>query len=166
MFKVGPKWSTHAPWPGFYRHNTYQALRLRNKFCPGDLVRTETISVPHIDLPEALSRSKSWNGKEIEQRFPAQPDVDLVKAYTFREGTRTSVLLYSRELTRTIPVTIHYPQTQKPGGRLVRLEAEAPHSNNIHEEEVRTVESDHPVTGLTATVQLAPFSACVLMTEE
>lgn len=166
LFKVGPKWSTHSPWPGFHRHSTYQALRLRNRYCDGDLMKTETLTVPRIDLPEAVSRSKSWNGKEIEQRFPAQPGVDLVKAYTFRDGTRTSVLLYSRELSRTIPITIHYPRTQKPGGRLLRLEAAAPHSNNIHEEQVRTVQSDHPVGGLAATVQLSPFSACVLMTEE
>lgn len=86
----GTHWNSHSDFADGFRPSIgWLAMTLRNRWARGDLV-----AVAGRDVPTAT------RGKEA---------IPLAGAYAFRDGERWSLVLLSRSLGETIPVTLQLP---------------------------------------------------------
>jgi hypothetical protein len=104
-FSEGQTWSSHAEWyRGGQAYPSWMGLALFNREALGDMLKTETVSVPSIDLAGFRRR------QSVE-------DAPLAAVYATRNGTRYSVFVISRKVDGYpvegddgyIPVTLNLP---------------------------------------------------------
>ena len=129
-FKEGIRWSSHAKWyNGGQAYPSWALLSLFNNEGRGDMLATETRSVPRIDLKPFRRRN-------------AVDDAPLVAAYATRKGRRYNVFLVSRRVPGYpdgagpgyTPVTLDLPFKSVDAMRVYRLSGD-PASNNIYRED-------------------------------
>ncbi len=133
-FAQGTYWSSHTLVKDGYRpHVGWLALKLRNRYATGQMVRVQAGSMPTL----------AWDGK----------DEPLAGCYAFREGARLSVIVLSRKLGGThdgrdfgdgsIPVTLRLPAKPVGSATLYKLTGD-PRANN---RQAMTIElQSEPVT--------------------
>ncbi len=131
-FKEGTLWSSHAKWyNGGQAYPSWALLSLFNNEGRGDMLATETRSVPRADL------------KKFKRR-QAVDDAPLLAVYATRKGNRYNVFVVSRRVpgypqgggTGYTPVTLDLPFKSVDAIRLYRLAGD-PMSNNIYGNEAR-----------------------------
>lgn len=119
-FSQGQYWSSHTLMNDGYRgHAHWQALKLRNRFASGPMVRTRTDATPTI----------AWASK----------DWPLLGSYAFRDGAKLSVFVLSRKLggvhdghdfgDGSTPVTLNLPANPVGAATLYALTGD-PRTNN------------------------------------
>jgi len=119
-FAQGQYWSSHTLMNDGYRpHAHWQAIKLRNRFASGQMVRVRTDATPTI----------AWNNK----------DWPLIGCYAFRDGAKLSVFVLSRKLggvhdghdfgDGSTPVTLHLPANPVGPAMLYSLTGD-PRTNN------------------------------------
>lgn len=112
-FGVGPYSSHSYLWNGFRPHPVWEALQMRNQYCHGDMVNVATNSVPVTSDTNA---------------FP------LISTYAFHEVNasgldQVDVVVLSRDLNNSTPVTLNLPGASTGTGTLYTLTGD-PRTNN------------------------------------
>ncbi len=124
--KDGSQWASHAPWfRGGQAYPSWQLLSLFNGMATGDMLRTETLSVPVADL-------KPHERRKGIRRAP------LAATYATRTGNRHVIVVVSRKIADYpfvgddgfTPVTIELPFARAKNLTLYRLTGD-PRSNNL-----------------------------------
>lgn len=142
-FDHGTHWKSHAKWyHGGQAYPSWKLLSLFNNQATGDMLRTETISVPSVDLPAFKRRQ-------------AVQDAPLAAVYATRRGNRYAVFVVSRKVPDYplagddgyIPVTIELPFHRARRVTLYRM-AGNPMANNILADEVKIDKIELPASRL------------------
>lgn len=122
----GSHWASHAPWfRGGQAYPSWQLLSLFNNQATGDMLRTETLSVPVADL-KAYERRKG---------IASAP---LAAVYATRKGNRYAIVAISRKVPDYplagddgfTPMTIDLPFAGARNLTLYRMTGD-PHANNL-----------------------------------
>lgn len=128
----GDRWKSHAKWyHGGQAYPSWKLLALFNKEATGDMLRTETLSVPSADLG-AFSRRRTVS------------DAPLSAIYATRKGNRYNLFVLSRKVPGYpvkgddgyTPVTVELPFSKARSITLYRMTG-APDANNLTGDNVR-----------------------------
>lgn len=131
-FDHGDLWKSHAPWfHGGQAYPSWKLLSLFNTQATGDMLRTDTLSVPSADL-------KAFKRRQSVRKAP------LVAVYATRHHERYSVFVVSRKVPGYpvagddgyTPVTIDLPFGKARQVTLYRMAGD-PMANNILSENVK-----------------------------
>jgi hypothetical protein len=116
-FSEGRTWSSHTKWyRGGQAYPCWKVLEVFNKHGTGDFLRTETVSVPTVDLAQFKRRR-------------AVEDAPLTAVYASREGNRVTLFVLSRKIPNYpvegddgyTPVTVELPFTRCESIRIFRM---------------------------------------------
>jgi hypothetical protein len=138
-FDSGNLWKSHAKWyHGGQAYPSWKLLSLFNREASGDMLRTETLSVPSAEL-RAFSRRR------------AVKDAPLAAVYATREAGRYSIFVISRKVPGYpvsgddgyTPVDIELPFSTAESVTLYRMTG-APHANNLLHDDVKIEKLDMP----------------------
>lgn len=125
-FRAGSHWASHAPWfRGGQAYPSWQLLSLFNNVAIGNLLRTETLSVPAADL------------KPFERR-KGIANAPLAAVYATRNDDRYAVVVISRKVPDYpvagddgfTPMTVDLPFARARSLTLYRMTGD-PHANNL-----------------------------------
>lgn len=125
-FRNGSHWASHAPWyRGGQAYPAWQLLSLFNNQGTGDMLRTDTLSVPVADL------------KPYERRKGVS-NAPLAAVYATRRENRHVIVVISRKIADYpfagddgfTPVTIDLPFARAKTLTLYRMAGD-PRSNNL-----------------------------------
>jgi hypothetical protein len=142
-FDSGDLWKSHAKWyHGGQAYPSWKLLALFNKEATGDMLRTETVSVPSTDL-EAFSHRRTVK------------DAPLIAVYATRQKDRYSLFVLSRKIPNYpvsgdagyTPVTVELPFSQAKSVTLYRMTG-APDANNLLRDDVRIEKLEIPSSNL------------------
>lgn len=142
-FHDGAYWSSHAKWyRGGQFYPSWKLIALFNNEATGDMLRTETLSVPGIDL-------------QAFQRRRAVQDAPLTAVYATRKANRFSLLVLSRKVPDYpvagdggfTPVTIDLPFSHAKSITLFRMTGD-PRANNLLVDNVKIEKIDIPASHL------------------
>ncbi len=131
-FGSGNLWKSHAKWyDGGQAYPSWKLLGLFNKEATGDMLRTETLSVPSADL-KAFSRRQTIK------------DAPLAAIYATRKEERYSLFVLSRKVPNYpvksddgyTPVTVELPFSEAKSVTLYRMTG-APDANNLLSDNVK-----------------------------
>ncbi len=114
MYQIGTgPFTSHTNFAnGFRPHPIWEALQMRNNYCSGPMVLTNTNSVP-----------TSTDGNN----YP------LIAVYTFQDAkvaNQADVVVISRDLNNQTPVTLHFPATPTGYAQLYTLTGDPRLDNN------------------------------------
>ncbi|MDP2787991.1 MAG: hypothetical protein Q8O79_07940 [Pseudomonadota bacterium] len=130
-FDQGTRWRSHAKWyDGGQAYPSWKLLSLFNNEATGDMLRSETVSVPSVDLT-AFSRRQTVK------------DAPLVAVYATRQGDRFNLFVISRKAPDYplagddghTPVSIDLPFGQAKSVSLYKMTGD-PRAHNIHADQV------------------------------
>lgn len=153
-FEPGANWTSHTLHVNGYRpHAPWLALQMRNQHCSGDMVQTVFDSGPTIDLPA-----------QDEGFIPPRADVPLVTSYAFRDDDSYCIFVLSRDVTQTIPVTLHLPGEPAPAATLYTLTGD-PTDTNIDAMNITVEEQTISDMAATYTFDLRPASIYLYKTQ-
>ncbi len=148
-FSRGRTWSSHAEWyNGGQAYPCWKVLEMFNHHATGDVLRTETVRVPTIDLQKFRRRR-------------AVEDAPLAAVYAMRSGDRVSVFVLSRKIPGYpvegddgyTPVTVDLPFQRAQSITLHRMVGD-PRAENIHAEEVEFETVHIPASEFSSTFAL------------
>jgi hypothetical protein len=148
-FDSGNLWKSHAKWyHGGQAYPSWKLLALFNKEATGDMLRTETASVPSADL-KAFSRRR------------AVKDAPLAAIYATRKEDRYSLFVISRKIPNYpvkgddgyTPVTVELPFSEARSVTLYRMTG-APDANNLLRDDVRIEKLEIPSSSLSRRFSL------------
>jgi hypothetical protein len=123
-FGRGPLWTSHAKWYfGGQAYPSWKALALFNGEGTGDMLRTESLSVPTTDL------------KAFERR-QAVKNAPLAAVYATRKPGRLNLFVLSRKVDGFTPVTVELPFDRAESITLYRMSG-APEANNLMADNVK-----------------------------
>jgi hypothetical protein len=134
-------WHSHARWEdGGQAYPCWKVLALFNNQGTGDVLRTETASVPTWDLPKFKRRA-------------AVNDAPLAAVYATRDGDRFNVFVLSRKVDNHpvkgddgyTPVTIDLPFASARSITLYRMAAD-PRAHNLDDDVVKVEKVDVPAS--------------------
>lgn len=117
LFGMGPgPYSSHSTFDnGFFPHPVWEAMQMRNAYLNGDMVWTVGNTVPTVAAPDG-------------NNYPA------LSVYGFRDNSsgnnQADIVVISRDLTNTTPVTLHFPGTPSGTGNLYTLTGDPRGDNN------------------------------------
>ena len=132
MFQPGAYWSSHAKWyRGGQAYPAWKLIALFDNEATGDMLRTQTLSGPAVDLPAV-------------QRRRAVADAPLAAIYATRKGERYSVVVLSRKVAGYpeagsdgyTPVSVGLPFSQAKSVTLFRMTGD-PKANNLLADNVK-----------------------------
>lgn len=138
-FNSGPYWTSHAKWyRGGHAYPSWKLISLFNNKGTGDMLRTETLSVPSVNL-------KSFNQRQSVKNAP------LIAIYATKNNHRFSLFVISRKIPHYplqsddgyTPVNITLPFKSAKSVQLYRMTGE-PSDNNVLSENVtvKTIKID------------------------
>ena len=148
-FSRGRTWSSHAEWyNGGQAYPCWKVLEMFNHHATGDVLRTETVQVPSIDLQKFRRRQ-------------AVEDAPLAAVYATRSGDRFSVFVLSRKVPGYpvegddgyTPVTVNLPFRKAESITLHRMAGD-PRAENIHGEEVKIETVEIPTSEFSSAFKL------------
>jgi fibronectin type 3 domain-containing protein len=118
MYQLGSgPYTSHTNFAnGFRPHPVWEALELRNNYCSGPMVLTNTNSVP------TYSDATVTSGQAVP----------LIAVYTFQDAhiaNQADVVVISRDLNNSTPVTLNFPATPTGSATLYTLTGD-PRANN------------------------------------
>jgi hypothetical protein len=123
-FGRGQLWTSHAKWYfGGQAYPSWKALALFNSEGTGDMLRTETLSVPSTSL------------KAVERRR-AVADAPLAAVYATRKADRLNLFVLSRKADDFTPVSVELPFERAESITLYRMSG-APEANNLMADNVK-----------------------------
>jgi hypothetical protein len=123
-FGRGQLWTSHAKWYfGGQAYPSWKALALFNSEGTGDMLRTETLSVPRTSL------------KAVERRR-AVADAPLAAVYATRKADRLNLFVLSRKADDFTPVSVELPFERAESITLYRMSG-APEANNLMADNVK-----------------------------
>jgi hypothetical protein len=127
----GHLWTSHAKWYlGGQAYPSWKALALFNREAPGDMLRTETLSVPTTDL-------------KLFERRQAVKDAPLAAVYATRAPGRLNLFVLSRKVEGFTPVTVELPFERAGSITLYRMSG-APEANNVMADNVKIEQLEIP----------------------
>lgn len=138
-FDHGTYWKSHAMWhQGGQAYPSWKLLSLFNNQATGDMLKTETLSVPSVDL-------QAYNSRQQVK------DAPLTAVYATRRGSRYSVFVISRKVPDFpimgdegyTPVAIELPFKKAAKVTLYRMAGD-PSANNIMTDEAKVEKIDLP----------------------
>lgn len=142
-FDSGMLWKSHAKWyHGGQAYPSWKLLALFNRESSGDMLRTETLSVPSVNL-KAFSRRQTIK------------DAPLAAIYATHKGDRYSLFVLSRKVPDYpvsgddgyTPVNVELPFSKAKSVTLYRMTG-APHANNLLGDNVRIEKIEMPPSKL------------------
>ncbi len=132
-FGRGHLWTSHAKWYlGGQAYPSWKVLALFNREAPGDMLRTETLSVPTADL-------------KVFERRQAVKDAPLAAVYATRAPGRLNLFVLSRKVEGFTPVTVELPFERAGSITLYRMSG-APEANNLMADNVRIEQLEIPAS--------------------
>ena len=146
----GYYWKSHAKWyRGGQAYPSWKLLALFNTEALGDMLRTETRSVPSVDLPK-------------HRRRQAVTDAPLAAVYATRRAGRVNVFVVSRKIANYpvkgddgyIPVTVHLPFTKVTSIKLHKMAGD-PRANNLTSDEAKIETQEIPVSQFSPEFKLS-----------
>ena len=137
------------------------AVQMRNEHAAGDLMKTEAVKVPTVDLPEAVIASGGHGANRKETPLPAAPATPTLVSHAFREGKQWSVVLISREPEASRKVRLDLPFTPQSAYTEVRLQNEDPLATNRTGLTVTPVSTEKTGASPTMTVEMPPHSIAI-----
>lgn len=165
-FQTGVNWTSHSDGDSMRPIAAWQALELRNKYCPGDLMKVETLDVKTIDVPDSLGMQINWKGEKKEMRIKGRNGIPMVRCYAFKDGKNHSVLLLNRLYSEARTVKLDLSMTPKPEGSIHSLSYKESRATNrdellygVEEKKVDNLKQNYEIT-------LPPCSATVLSYSE
>lgn len=138
-FDSGNLWKSHAKWyHGGQAYPSWKLLALFNNEASGDMLRTETLSVPSADL-KAFSRRQTIK------------DAPLAAVYATHKADRYSLFVLSRKVPDYpvsgddgyTPVNVELPFSEAKSVTLYRMTG-APQANNLLSDNVRIEKLEIP----------------------
>ncbi len=162
--RTGPNWASHNL--DFIPTTTWLAMLLRNKYCTGELLQTESPNIETMDLPERRSVGLGNDGRPTEKTIAAVPGVPLTRLYAFRDGKRRSFIALNRSFNEPKTVRIDFSYEPEPEVTEYVLTASDPRATNRNGEDVaiRTEKKTGFRSGY--EVVIPPASAVVLVNNE
>jgi hypothetical protein len=148
-FQAGPYWSSHAKWyRGGQAYPAWKSIALFNQEATGDMLRTQTLSVPGIDV-------------QAQQRRRAVQDAPLAAVYATRKASRVSLIVVSRKVADIpaagddgyTPVTIDLPFGPAKAITLFRMTGN-PKTNNLTADNVKVEKIAIPAARVSSTLVL------------
>ena len=132
-FGRGHLWTSHAKWYlGGQAYPSWKVLALFNREATGDMLRTETLSVPTADL-------------KVFERRPAVKDAPLAAVYATRAPGRLNLFVLSRKVEGFTPVTVELPFERAGSITLYRMGG-APEANNLMADNVKIEKLEIPAS--------------------
>ncbi|MGF1447938.1 MAG: carbohydrate binding domain-containing protein [Opitutales bacterium] len=138
-FSEGERWTSHAEWyNGGQAFPCWKVLEVFNKYGTGDILRTQTTSVPTADL----AKFKRRQGVD---------DAPLAAVYASRDGDRLTLFVISRKIPNFpiegddgfIPLSVELPFTQFESLRVLRMAGDHT-AHNIFIDQVGFEEMEMP----------------------
>jgi len=165
-FATGINWTSHTDGNSMRPFASWQGLELRNRFCPGDLIKVDAKEVKTLTIPDALAMSINWKGEKKEIKVKGCENIQMVRCYAFQKEKQHSILLLNRSFkeTRTVKVTMPYSPQSKVD--IHRLAYHEPRATNRDELLYKIESEEKNDFAQTYTIQLPPSSAMVLVNEE
>ncbi|MBU1690124.1 MAG: hypothetical protein KJ958_04835 [Gammaproteobacteria bacterium] len=142
-FDSGNLWKSHAKWyHGGQAYPSWKLLALFNNEASGDMLRTETLSVPSADL-KAFSRRQTIK------------DAPLAAIYATHKADRYSLFVLSRKVPDYpvrgddgyTPVNVELPFSEAKSITLYRMTG-APQANNLLSDNVKIEKLEIPLSKL------------------
>lgn len=165
-FKVrkGNKWSSHSK--NGIPHNAWLALKMRNIYCRGSLMKVDETKVATVDLPEVTVMTQTTHGKKKKKTRKAHPGMELTRLYAFKEGKRWSFIALNRSFTNPQKITINIPYSPNSNFKEYLLTTDDLRATNREEEHIKIIESDKKGFKNGYTFTLKPSRAVVIVNEE
>jgi hypothetical protein len=148
LFQPGYNWTSHTlETAGFRPHPSWLALEMRNTLVSGDMVATQRLDTPTVDL-------------DRQGALDAVDGLPQLASYAFRDGDTWSVFLLSRRLEQATPVELHLPSASMVPTGAWGLEGD-PRENNLDEDRVVITElppPEAPAAGAPLRLDMPPGS--------
>lgn len=161
-FQTGVNWSSHTDGDSMRPFAAWQALELRNKFCKGDLMQVDPLSVKTVDLPDSLAMQINWKGEKKETRIKGKKDISMVRCFAFADGKNHSVLLINRMYDEPRTVKLDLPSAPGPNITIHSLSYHEPRATNRDELLYKIEESTKNNFASGYEITIPPCSATVI----
>lgn len=166
-FRNGVNWSAFSDHSRMIPVPAWTALKMRNLYCEGDLMKVREVSVKKINLPEITAETMDWKGNKGKARtIPGRTGIPTSVCYAFRNGEAHSVLLLNRSFDEARRVVLQFPFPAGESGKLYQLSHADPAAHNFFEENVKMEEKALGAVNQTFSFILPPASVCVLTVDE
>lgn len=158
--KLDPKWSTHNH--NMVPHSTFLALRLRNAFCSGDLLKIKEGALETVNIPAQQAIGLNNDAQRVGTKLPAMSGVPLVRLYAFKDGNRYSYITLNRSLKEAQTVTVELPYTPQDEYTVYMLTGD-PRDTNRFEEKLKIKEEKKSGFSRKFTFEIPPASCCTIV---
>jgi len=165
-FQTGVNWTSHSDGDSMRPIAAWQALELRNKYCPGDLMQVDPVTVQTIDVPDSLGMQINWKGEKKEMTIKGRKGIQMVRCYAFKDGKNRSVLLINRNYATPRTVKLDLPVAPKPECKIHSLSYQEPRATNRDELLYTDQEETRNDLKQTYEMTIPPCSATVLTFSE
>ncbi len=165
QFKSGSHWASHNNPIDMIPYPSWLALQLVNRQARGDLMSVETVSGETVNVPDKEIIRTSNDGKGSKGTVVGRANVPLSACYTYRDGTRYTLVLINRDFKAVRPVQVDLPAAGKKPSRLFALTHPNPKTHNRSAYNVKIAEREGPVLAKEMKFDVPPASVLVLVGE-
>ena len=161
-YKTGEYWSSHNNPVDRVPYPTWLALGMKNRLCPGDLLRVDPLAVGSIDIADKQVYKTNNDGTGSLHTIKGRKGVHLLSCHAFRNGQDVSLLILNRSLDQARSATLRMPADHHGAARLHVLTHSDPKANNRFQQNVAVVELDGPDFRDGMVVTVPPASVVVV----
>jgi hypothetical protein len=165
-YATGDYWASHNNPLQMIAYPSWLALKMRNVYCPGDLLSVQRLEGKTVDVPDKEIVRTSNDGKGSKETVQGRRNVPLLACYAFRDGAKFSVMLINRSMTETRTAQLDLPKEASGKSLLATLTNPDPKANNRKEENVKIQESAGPEMKSGMQVAVPPASVVIVSTEK
>jgi hypothetical protein len=161
-YATGDYWASHNTPLQMIAYPSWLSLKMRNVYCPGDLISVQCLEGKTVDVPDKEVLRTSNDGKGSKDKVLGRQNVPLLACYAFRDGAKFSIMLINRSLTEARTAKIDLPKEASGKSLLATLTHSDPKANNRKEENVKIQESAGPELKSGMQVVVPPASVVIV----
>ncbi|MEI6033099.1 MAG: hypothetical protein WCS65_02310 [Verrucomicrobiae bacterium] len=163
-YATGDYWASHNNPLQMIAYPSWLALKMRNVYCPGDLISVQRLEGKTVDVRDKEVLRTSNDGKGSKDKVLGRLNVPLLACYAFRDGAKFSVMLINRSMAETRTAQLDLPKEASGKSLLATLTHSDPKANNRKDENVKIQESAGPEIKSGMQVAVPPASVVIVRT--
>jgi len=143
----------------------YLALKMRNLYCKGDLMKVTTKAVKTMDIPEMMGYKRRKNDKYDEKVIKAVSGIEMSGCYVFEDTNSYSIMFLNRNVNEARKTKISLPKNVSSNAKLYKLTGK-PWDTNLKDMSVDVQEEDISGFSKNYTFDLPACSVFIFVVEK
>lgn len=140
-FGGGKNFNTHSDIQLKHPTPAYLALKMRNLYCSGDMMKVKNKAVKSVDIPDMIGYKRSKNDTYSERLIKGVSNIVMSSCYAFKAGDTYSFIVLNRNVSETRKTKITLPVDVAKKAKLYKLTGK-PWDTNLTDINVKIKEED------------------------